>query len=311
MLENSLKIREKYVNKIKAKVDSLSESIHLLEKVDRQLMKEQVQMGGARLNSLMKSYNNLQSGGASSTLAAASSDAKGVDFRAVQEAALKKKAEILLQRDSVDLLNANIAKLAQGFEPINKVLNNVKRLIESININLPDLAKADPPSVDAWSALAQYNLYRNNSWSKIKKVGVELIDPSNGDIKYIEVFDAKAADNIETDGSDQDRQDIVDYLEHLLGRDELEPGTNKKKNALPISTVQDWYCKALKQIHGKNADCGADAAADSPPSSPAAVPAASASAVPQLPEEGGLSATPGPPESPKPPAGATSKYRFF
>ena len=43
MLENSLKIREKYINKLKAKVDSLSESVNLLNKVDRKLLVEQQQ----------------------------------------------------------------------------------------------------------------------------------------------------------------------------------------------------------------------------------------------------------------------------
>jgi hypothetical protein len=46
MLENSLKIREKYVNKLKAKIDSITESLDLLHKVDMKLVGGGLQRGG-------------------------------------------------------------------------------------------------------------------------------------------------------------------------------------------------------------------------------------------------------------------------
>jgi len=253
----------------------------------------------------MKSYNNLQSGGAAPA-AAIPAALNNINFRAVQESALKKKAEILLQRNSINELNDNIAKLSQGFKPINDVLGNVKLLIDSIKINLPDLNKANPPSVDSWSALAQYNLYHNHAWDSIVKVGptVQLLDV-NGNINYLGVFDNKPDENGETPGDDTDRKDIVDYLEHSLGRDEKDE-KGVKKNPLPESTVKDWYCSALKEIHGVKAACGnpaADAAA-----SPAASSEASPSGLPAaLPESEVASASP----KAKAPGELGSKYRFF
>jgi hypothetical protein len=274
MLENSLKIREKYVNKIKAKVDSLNESISLLEKVDKQLMRDQVQMGGARLEQMIKSYNNIQAGGAASSGPSTSA----IDFKAVQESALRKKAEILLQRKSIEELNKNIAKLSEGFKPINDVLGNVKRLIDSIQIELPTLAEAKPPSIGDWSPLAQYNLYHNKSWAEI--VAVANLTAANGEIDF-NVFNKVPADNGATPGTDADRESIKGHLVAQLGAEN-------------VSNIEEMYNAALLIVHPINAAKGG--------------PSSGPSAAAGLPEN--LTATPSAPSSPKPAASA-SKYRFF
>jgi hypothetical protein len=227
MFENSLRIREKYVNKIKSKVDSLMESVSLLEKVDRQLMNDQVQMGGARLNKLMKSYNNLQTGGASN-----------IDFKAIQEAALKKKAEINAQTESIKQLNANIEKLSVAFEPINKVLGNVKQLIESISVDIPELKEGAVPSIADWNPLAQYNLYHNMKWNEIVKVN-DLTD-SNGEIDF-NVFNKKPSENGATKGGDADRNQIKDHLVKQLGPEN-------------VTNIEKMYNDALKEIHSSSSN---------------------------------------------------------
>lgn len=236
MLENSLKIREKYVNKIKAKVDSLTESMHLLEKVDRQLMREQIQMGGARLEKMMKSYDNIQAGGA----APGGTSTSAIDFKAVQESALRKKAEILLQRKSIDELNANIAKLSAGFQPINDVLGNVKRLIDSISIDIPTLGKAKPPSIGDWSPLAQYNLYHNKAWAEI--VNVTGLTAPNGEINFT-VFNKTPDENKAVKGSQADRDAIKAHLVVQLGEEN-------------VTDIASMYSDSLVVVHGTNASKG-------------------------------------------------------
>jgi hypothetical protein len=274
MLENSLKIREKYVNKIKAKVDSLNESISLLEKVDKQLMREQVQMGGAKLEKMMKAYNNIQAGGAAPSTSA-------IDFKAVQESALRKKAEILLQRKSIDELNKNIAKLSEGFKPINDVLGNVKRLIDSISIDIPTLAEAKPPSIGDWSPLAQYNLYHNKSWAEI--VNVANLTAANGEIDFT-VFNKVPADNGATPGGDAERESIKAHLVAQLGAEN-------------VSNIENMYNDALVVVHGVNAAKGSSSG-PSPPGTPVPAPLPAA-----------LTETPA--SESKSPEAAKSKYRFF
>lgn len=274
MLENSLKIREKYVNKIKAKVDSLNESISLLEKVDKQLMREQVQMGGAKLEKMIKAYNNIQAGGAAPSTSA-------IDFKAVQESALRKKAEILLQRKSIDELNKNIAKLSEGFKPINDVLGNVKRLIDSISIDIPTLAEAKPPSIGDWSPLAQYNLYHNKAWEEI--VNVSNLT-ANGEIDFA-VFNKVPAENGATPGTDADRESIKAHLVAQLGAEN-------------VANIANMYCDALVVVHGTNASKCSVAAAGPPPPPPGPAP------LPAV-----LTETPA--SESKSPEAAKSKYRFF
>lgn len=270
MLENSLKIREKYVNKIKAKVDSLTESIYLLEKVDKQLMRDQVQMGGAKLKKMINSYN-IQAGGA----APGGPSTSGIDFKAVQESALRKKAEILLQRKSIDELNKNISKLSEGFKPINDVLGNVKRLIDSISIDIPTLGDAKPPSIGDWSPLAQYNLYHNKKWAEIVNVANLT---ANGEIDF-NVFNKTPADNNATAGGDAERESIKAHLVAQLGSEN-------------VTNIESMYSDALVVVHGSNVAKAPDAPA------PAAVSASLPAALPDTPSSPVATST-------------TSKYRFF
>ena len=181
MLENSLKIREKYINKLKAKVDSLSESINLLNKVDRKLLIEQQQIGGAKLNKLMSSYSNIQNGGTlgpdgkhiegtptddeTSAVPAAIKDSLKISD--IEKAALRKKAEILLQRKKLDEINKNIDALSKNFAPINAALLNVRDLINSIHIRIPKMNQASAPDISHLPFVYQYNIYHQIPYDKL------------------------------------------------------------------------------------------------------------------------------------------------
>jgi len=270
MLENSLKIREKYVNKIKAKVDSLSESIHLLEKVDKQLMKNQLQMGGARLNSLMKSYNSLQSGGALPAAAVAPAPvvapgtaavSSSVDFRQVQEAALAKKAEILLQKDNIKKLQDNIDALKDGFAPINEILGNVKRLIDSINVEFDPtkLNVGGPPKLSDWSPIAQYNLLHNKGWAKIVVPTTSILVPgtTTDEIDW-SIGDVEPTAANSNPATDAEKEAIKAYLEKKL------------KTTLTLQEVSAYYCDALKHVQNKNQNIDKCEALSATPATPAA-----------------------------------------
>jgi len=235
MLENSLKIREKYINKIKTKVNSLSDSIHLLEKVDRQLIKTQLQIGGAKLNSLMKSYNDLQSGGANVT-PSANKSVSPIDFKAIQESALQKKTEILLKTKDIQQLNDNIKKLSEGFRPINEVLQNVKALIDSIKIDLPELKQGTAPSIGDWHPLAQYNLFHNKTWKDIVFVN-NLADAANK-IDF-NVFDKTPDENKARLATVDERKIIEDYLKAKIGAEN-------------VTNIASMYCAALDIVQVNN-----------------------------------------------------------
>jgi len=67
MSENSLRIREKYISKLFKKIQDLEDGIDLLGQVDRRILRNSIQTGGAYLNNLEARSMYLQRGGASSS----------------------------------------------------------------------------------------------------------------------------------------------------------------------------------------------------------------------------------------------------
>ena len=63
MSENSLRIREKYISKLFKKIQDLEEGIDLLGQVDRRILRNSIQTGGAYLNNLEARSMYLQRGG--------------------------------------------------------------------------------------------------------------------------------------------------------------------------------------------------------------------------------------------------------
>jgi chromosome segregation ATPase len=133
MSENSLNIRQKFINKLISKIASLDEDIALLNKVDHKLSK---QRGGA---------------------------GDDVDFKSLQEKALIKRLQIDQQnedlRNALESANALQNKIAE----IKSALSNIGDEIGKINVESVDLSKIKAPEVDShktemMEALSNYNL---------------------------------------------------------------------------------------------------------------------------------------------------------
>ena len=137
MSENSLNIRQKFINKLISKIASLDEDIALLNKVDHKLSrKNKVQMGGA---------------------------GDDVDFKALQEKALIKRLQIDQQNE--DLRNAlqSAEALQLKIAEIKSALTNIGNEIGKINVESVDLSKIKAPEVDShkiemMEALSNYDL---------------------------------------------------------------------------------------------------------------------------------------------------------
>lgn len=263
MLENSLKIREKYINKLKAKVDSLSESINLLNKVDRKLLIEQQQIGGAKLNKLMRSYSNIQNGG---TLGP---DGKHIDgtptddepapavpvvpdapvvpgaikdilkISEIEKATLRKKAEILLQRKKLDEINKNIDALSKNFAPINAALLNVRDLINSIHIRIPKMNQASPPDISHLPFVYQYNIYHKVPYNQLHSVAA-FANEADPRVKMNQ-FDKEPKEN-ENPIVHDEKVEIAKF--HGLPL----PAENDVSYAADDTKVRDKYNEVLKEF---------------------------------------------------------------
>ena len=138
MSENSLNIRQKFINKMISKIASLDADIALLNKVDRKLARK----------------NRLQKGGAN------------VEIKELQQKALVKRLEIEEQNEALKEaikkasdLTANITKIKDGLETVGKEIDGIK--IEADNIS--NLQNITAPDVDAHNeallnALGLYNI---------------------------------------------------------------------------------------------------------------------------------------------------------
>lgn len=268
MLENSLKIREKYINKLKSKVDSLVESVNLLKQVDKKLLNEGQQTGGAKLNKLMNSYARLQSGGAN------------YNFADIETAALRKKAQILVQRKEIEKLNTNMEALSKNFEPINKALENVRDLINSIQIKLPKLNSSPVPDFSHLPFVYQYNLYHEVPWDNLySTVDIEAIqdDPE----KRMNAFDQAPLANAKKI-TDDEKKLLEDF--HKAKDVNAVPKTEYEANVKAFHdkiASYDPYNTLIESERGVRQGPGG------PPAAPPATPPAAEAPAPDLPQIGG------------------------
>jgi len=173
MLENSLKTREKFINKLKSKLDSMIESVSLLQKVDKKLLKVGVQNGGARLENLKMLQMR---GGAPGT---------NYDFADVEKAALRKKAQILMQQKNIAELDKKLKALTADFEPVQIALENVKELINSIKVSFPEnMLDGVVPNFSELPIVWQYNALHD-----VKFAELSAFRPGNKLGPNIDAFD--------------------------------------------------------------------------------------------------------------------------
>jgi len=226
MLENSLKIREKYINKLKAKIDSIAESLDLLHKVDTKLVGGGLQRGGLGED--------------------------GLKFSDLEQSALKKKREILLQANKLDALNANISKLSEKIKPIKDSLNNVRDLIDSIHIKLPKLNEANV-DFESLPLVYQYNIYHNVKANQLASVN-DFKDKVGAD-KMV-AFDLSPVDK---DGKNNaNHKDITSDEILLIGK------FHNIENAT-LDNISASYTNILEKFNASIAKDESEAVPPSPP----------------------------------------------
>lgn len=134
MLENSLRIRQRFISKLANKINELNSDIVLLNKVDRKISRS----------------SRLQRGGAGS-----------VDLKELQKDALIKRLQIEKQNEDLAAAISQAKDLTSKVTEINGALTQIKDDISKISVAAVDLTGIDVPDVNAYDAkvLAQVGLY--------------------------------------------------------------------------------------------------------------------------------------------------------
>ena len=121
MLENSLRIRQRFINKLASKINELNSDIVLLHKVDRKISRS----------------NRLQRGGAP------------VDLKELQEDALIKRLQIQKQNEELAAAISQARELTSKVGEINGALSQIKNEISQISVASVDLTGIDVPDVNS------------------------------------------------------------------------------------------------------------------------------------------------------------------
>jgi hypothetical protein len=287
MLENSLKTREKYINKLKGKLDSMIESVSLLQKVDKKLLKVGVQNGGARLNNLRIAPMR---GGA---------DPKNYNFADVETAALRKKAQILLQQKNISDLKDKLQALTNDFKPVQIALENVKQLIDSIKVDFPkDILDNVVPNFSELPLVWQYNALHNIKFDNLYSFKVGAKDLSvDGNMSAFDIAPTEQSTAITQD----EKNEMLAYANKI----------NTTPNAtIDMDTVRTLYDLTRVDIHGADPVAPLSISAPGPSAAPSVASSAAstpaASSQPVVPGTPGASGQPGGPAAP-----TVQKYRFY
>lgn len=147
MLENSLRIRQRFISKLADKINELNSDIVLLNKVDRKISRS----------------SRIQRGGAGS-----------VDLKELQKDALIKRLQIEKQNEDLAAAISKAKDLTSKVDEINGALTQIKNDISKINVATATLTGIDVPDINAYDAkvLEQIGLY---ALSPIKDDGTLVI----------------------------------------------------------------------------------------------------------------------------------------
>jgi len=175
MSENSLIIREKYISKLFKKIQELEEGIDLLGKVDRRILKKNIQAGGAYLDNLESRYQYLQRGGADASAGpGAGVNPENISLKGIQEAALIAKAKIRKQSEALKQASEDIKRLTENTAGLKNDLANLTGLVKSIKIGeIPDL-KSSPIDVSSFPNTIVYNSFWCVPWDDLRLVNPTL-----------------------------------------------------------------------------------------------------------------------------------------
>jgi len=208
MSENSLRIREKYISKLFKKIQDLEDGINLLGQVDRRILRNSIQTGGAYLNHLESRAMYLQRGGSSSG-GGGENDPDQIRMKEIQENALIQKARIDQQEDQLNKASATIRSLNLKTSDLRSTLENLSDLISSIKLKNVRIPKSYPFDLEAWNPILVYNAYHNIPFDK-------LINPPLAEIKDI----GKKPEKLDADKKPPATQD--DYLDWNIKKEDYD-----------------------------------------------------------------------------------------
>jgi len=212
MSENSLIVRQKYISKLFEKVQGLQESVNLLERVDRKILKRNISDRSQYLEAI-------QTGGGS------------VNIKDLQGEALitrlkleKQKADIQRARDTIAALNTNLSG-------ITKSLVDLHNLMKDINdhIDFDPLGDASVPDLVAYDNQVLYNAFKNKEWANMVKV-----DSNPGD-KIYDLLDKNFTQALGANQRNITESDYTDLLVRL--HSPLRAPQNRPAGLAPSSPV--------------------------------------------------------------------------
>lgn len=152
MSENSLIVRQKYISKLFDKVESLQESIQLLEKVDSKIFKKSM-------------ARTIQAGGAAVT-------DNGISIKGLESEALVTRLKLEQQKGVIEKARTTIDTLNQGLAGVRSSLEQLHKLMQDVNdnIKIDPLGDAKLPDLSSYGKQTLYNAFKNIPYADMVKV---------------------------------------------------------------------------------------------------------------------------------------------
>lgn len=191
MSEKSLEIRQKFINKILKKVDSLEESLTLLNNVDKRMLKKDIQLGGARLRNLNQ-MGGFFYGGAPGDNANLDTDLAAIapdddvkpaskpapkkdllELKGIQKQALISRLRIANQREALEKAQKTIWELNNNLSGIRASILSISKLMEGLNEDMPKLDEANIPNLSSYMDVYLWNAFHGIHWSNLQNLPVE------------------------------------------------------------------------------------------------------------------------------------------
>lgn len=158
MSENSLIIRQKYISKLFDKVESLQDSILLLEKVDSKIFKKNL-------------ARTIQAGGASVTN-------NGISIKGLESEALVTRLKLDQQKGVIEKARTTIDTLNQGLAGVRSSLEQLHKLMQDVNdnIKIDPLGDAQLPDLSSYGKQTLYNAFKNIPYANMVKIASDNTD---------------------------------------------------------------------------------------------------------------------------------------
>jgi hypothetical protein len=185
MSEKSLEIRQKFINKILKKVDSLEESLTLLSNVDKRMLKKDIQLGGARLRNLHQMGGFLYGGDgeeaaapdaglkpteSNSAPAALGGKKDLLELKGIQKQALISRVRLAKQREALEKAQKTIWELNNNLSGIRASILSISKLMEGLNEDMPKLDEANIPNLSSYMDVYLWNAFHGIHWENLQNL---------------------------------------------------------------------------------------------------------------------------------------------